>query len=322
MSFHHFLSSYFIKIIYYGILVYIFIVEEEMRINPTRVAIAQLCSTSNKFENLINIAKCAGWAKKEGACMLLLPECFGFLGENAQQTLQNAEPPISLSETTNKKEEEISFTEETNNIMSYLRDTVDAFSDTNCVSETRTSIGSERYRSNNQSNKESTMDISLLHGLRAIARASGLWISGGGMHESVPASSSDEDPKVLNTHIVLDKNGNVQCKYSKIHLFDVSIPGKVNLQESKTTNAGKKLVVCDSPIGKLGLSTCYDVRFPEMYIDLIQHGAEVLLVPSAFTVPTGQAHWHILLRCKFLFLFFLFSFFDKANSSITQRVDK
>lgn len=81
-------------------------------------------------------------------------------------------------------------------------------------------------------------------------------------------------------------------------MFDVSIPGKVNLQESKTTNAGKQLVVCDSPIGKLGLSTCYDVRFPEMYIDLIQQGAEVLLVPSAFTVPTGQAHWHILLRSR------------------------
>ena len=290
-----------------------------MRINPARVAIAQLCSTSNKFENLTNIAKCAGWAKKEGACMLFLPECFGFLGENAQQTLQNAEPPISLSEASNKKKEDND--EETNNLMSYLRDTVDACSNHNCVSETITPIVSERNNkvtnSNTQRYDENSIDISLLHGLRAIARASGLWISGGGMHESVPASS-DEDPKVLNTHIVLDKNGDVQCKYSKIHLFDVSIPGKVNLQESKTTNAGKQLVVCDSPIGKLGLSTCYDVRFPEMYIDLIQQGAEVLLVPSAFTVPTGQAHWHILLRCKFLFHLSFFFFFHTAKSKFAH----
>lgn len=77
----------------------------------------------------------------------------------------------------------------------------------------------------------------------------------------------------------------------------MSIPNKVNLQESKTTLAGNKLVVCDSPIGKLGLSICYDVRFPEMYVMLVQDmGAEILLMPSAFTVPTGKAHWHALLR--------------------------
>ena len=86
--------------------------------------------------------------------------------------------------------------------------------------------------------------------------------------------------------------------YRKSHMFDVSIPNKVNLKESATTAPGTDLVVCDSPVGRLGLSTCYDLRFPEMYVKLVQNGAEVLLVPSAFTVPTGKAHWHTLLTGK------------------------
>jgi nitrilase len=66
--------------------------------------------------------------------------------------------------------------------------------------------------------------------------------------------------------------------------------------ESRTTEPGTKLEVCDSPVGKLGLSICYDMRFSEMYVDLVKMGAQILLAPSAFTVPTGKAHWHTLLR--------------------------
>ena len=153
----------------------------------------------------------------------------------------------------------------------------------------------------NNSNSRSSKDYgvkSLMAGLRTIAVESGLWISGGGIHVSgAPPDPETGSPRVYNTHVILNEKGQLQCLYRKIHLFDVSIPGKVELRESKTTAAGTELVTCESPIGVLGLSTCYDVRFPEMYIPLVQQkGAQILLVPSAFTVPTGAAHWHTLLK--------------------------
>jgi predicted amidohydrolase len=137
--------------------------------------------------------------------------------------------------------------------------------------------------------------ISLMDGLRTIARASNLWISGGGIHEYIDGKS------VYNTHVVLNDKGHVMCKYRKVHLFDVCIPDRgVDLRESRTTKAGyNSLVVCDSPIGVLGLTICYDMRFPEQYTALVQRkGAQIMLMPSAFTVPTGRAHWHVLLRAR------------------------
>ena len=119
--------------------------------------------------------------------------------------------------------------------------------------------------------------------------------------ETPPPSSDGGDDegveKIYNTHVIIDDEGRLRACYHKIHLFDVAIPGKVSLRESDTTRPGTRLVVCDSPIGRLGLSICYDMRFGEMYVDLVQKmGAQVLLMPSAFTVPTGRAHWHALLR--------------------------
>ncbi len=96
------------------------------------------------------------------------------------------------------------------------------------------------------------INISLLDGIKTIAVEADLWISGGGMHESVAPSCEEADenkPRVYNSHVIIDNQGNVQAIYRKTHLFDVSIPGKVNLQESATTAPGTKLVVCDSPIG-------------------------------------------------------------------------
>jgi predicted amidohydrolase len=95
--------------------------------------------------------------------------------------------------------------------------------------------------------------------------------------------------------------GEIQASYRKIHLFDVDM-GDVNgpvLMESATAAAGETLVTCDSPAGKLGLTVCYDLRFPEMFARLrYELGCEVMLVPSAFTKPTGQAHWETLLRAR------------------------
>lgn len=91
----------------------------------------------------------------------------------------------------------------------------------------------------------------------------------------------------------------LQAEYRKSHLFDVSVPGGPVLMESRYTAPGPaSAVVVDSPVGKLGLMVCYDLRFPELSIALAARGAEVILVPSAFTVPTGKAHWHLLLRAR------------------------
>mmetsp|Transcript_62772 Transcript_62772/g.185382 ORF Transcript_62772/g.185382 Transcript_62772/m.185382 type:complete len:381 (-) Transcript_62772:78-1220(-) len=264
----------------------------QKQMHSSRAAIAQLRSTSDKLLNLLNVAKCAGWAKREGAAMLFLPECFGFLGENGDQTVRNAEPV----EGTNESEIVCG-----PNLRAALTSTVMAHAE-------GMSDEAGTFDADSVILKVNGGDVSLLGGLRTIAQESGLWISGGGMHESgaPPAScetpgdnSSNVRPRVYNTHVIIDNSGDIRCLYRKIHLFDVSIPGKVSLRESATTAPGEKLVVCDTPVGRLGLSTCYDVRFPEMYVDLVQRGgAEILLVPSAFTVPTGRAHWHTLLRAR------------------------
>jgi predicted amidohydrolase len=253
-----------------------------MQSQTSRAAVAQLRSTSDKVSNLLDVAKCAGWAKREGASMLFLPECFGFLGEGGQQTLSRAEPPLSGGESAQQHSVK-------GPIFDALKLTVSSYAN-----------GSEQVADISESSVQS--EVSLLDGLKTIARESGCWLSAGGMHESgaPPAATGGEEneakSRVYNSHVIIDSYGVVKSTYRKSHLFDVSIPNKVNLRESATTAPGEDLVVCDSPIGRLGLSTCYDVRFPEMYVDLVQRGgAEILLVPSAFTIPTGKAHWHTLL---------------------------
>jgi predicted amidohydrolase len=129
---------------------------------------------------------------------------------------------------------------------------------------------------------------------REIARSNGLWLSLGGMHEATGNPSG----KIHNTHLVIDAEGGIVAMYRKIHLFDIVMAGGPVLKESDGTEPGDVCVACDSPVGRLGLSTCFDLRFPEMYGHLVRNGAEVLLVPSAFTATTGKAHWHALLRAR------------------------
>ena len=107
------------------------------------------------------------------------------------------------------------------------------------------------------------------------------------------------DPKkVKNACVHLDARGVVRAVYRKIHLFDVDLPDGTKLEESASVEPGSELVVTDAAIGRLGLSVCYDVRFPELYRGLVDRGATALTVPAAFTLTTGKDHWHVLLRAR------------------------
>ncbi|CAG2256040.1 NIT1 [Mytilus edulis] len=123
-----------------------------------------------------------------------------------------------------------------------------------------------------------------------LAKQLGVWISVGGFHQKVK-----EEKRLLNTHVLIDNNGEIQSTYSKAHLFDLDIPEKVRLCESDYTVPGDKMVSpVETPVGKVGLSICYDLRFPEMSTALAKEGADILTYPSAFTVPTGMAHWEVV----------------------------
>ena len=104
--------------------------------------------------------------------------------------------------------------------------------------------------------------------------------------------------KVRNACVHLLSDGTVAAVYRKIHLFDVDLADGTRLSESDTVEPGAELVVTDSAVGKLGLSVCYDVRFPELYRGLVDRGATSLTVPAAFTLTTGKDHWHVLLRAR------------------------
>lgn len=107
------------------------------------------------------------------------------------------------------------------------------------------------------------------------------------------------DGKVFNRSFFFDPDGKIVARYDKINLFDVTLGGTENYRESDTVQGGGQAVVVDGPMGaKLGLTICYDVRFAPLYGSLARAGAEIIAVPAAFTVPTGQAHWEILLRAR------------------------
>ncbi|MEO0600352.1 MAG: carbon-nitrogen hydrolase family protein [Myxococcota bacterium] len=108
-----------------------------------------------------------------------------------------------------------------------------------------------------------------------------------------------EGSRTANTSVLFGPDGATLGVYRKVHLFDVDLPDEgVHLHESTSTEAGTTLTVVDSPVGRIGMTICYDLRFPEVYRHCRDAGAEILTVPSAFTVPTGRAHWEVLLRAR------------------------
>ncbi|MBA3465522.1 MAG: carbon-nitrogen hydrolase family protein [Deltaproteobacteria bacterium] len=198
-----------------------------------RVAAVQMRSTDDLAANLATVRTLTHRAASEGAKLVVLPECFSFLGRGEADKLQIAEP-----------------TDGNGPVMTTLRE---------------------------------------------LATQHGIWIVGGGTPEVIP----DDPRRTFNTAVVLSPTGALAARYRKIHLFDVDIPGGATLRESDATAAGDELVVVPIEGANVGLSICYDVRFPELYRCLVKdRGAEVLLVPAAFTAHTGAAHWHLLLRAR------------------------
>lgn len=207
-------------------------VRAAMATDVPRIAVGQMCASSDVEKNLEVVADLCARAKDRGCAMLFLPECFAFIGVKGTDALAVMEP----------------------------------------------------------------LDGPLLGRYRELAARHRLWLSLGGFAEKGP----DRDRR-FNAHVIVNDAGEIQASYRKIHLFDVDM-GDVNgpvLMESATAAAGETLVTCDSPAGKLGVTVCYDLRFPEMFARLrYELGCEVMLVPSAFTKPTGQAHWETLLRAR------------------------
>lgn len=198
-----------------------------------RVSAVQMRSTDDLAANLTACRALVAEAAAEGAQLVVLPECFSFLGRREGDKLAIAE----------------------------------ALADSGPIRST----------------------------LGELATKHGVWIVGGGTPERIP----DDPRRTYNTALVVDPRGELVAHYRKIHLFDVDIPGGATLRESDATAPGCELVVVDVAGAKVGLSICYDVRFPELYRALVKdRGAEVVLVPAAFTAHTGAAHWHLLLRAR------------------------
>ncbi len=129
---------------------------------------------------------------------------------------------------------------------------------------------------------------------KALARELEVWLVVG----SLGIAGADNDGRVANRSFVIDATGQVMSSYDKIHMFDVVLSGGESYRESSTFCPGARAVVTDTPFGRLGLTICYDVRFPYLYRALAQAGAELIAVPAAFTRTTGVAHWHTLLRAR------------------------
>jgi len=142
-------------------------------------------------------------------------------------------------------------------------------------------------------NLRSEDEDGVLAACRAAAKEHDIWVHLGSLAVRV------DDGKVANRGFVIDRNGKIQARYDKIHLFDVDLPTGESWRESAVYRAGESAAAVNgTPVGKLGLTICYDLRFPMLFARLAEADADVIAVPAAFTVPTGKAHWHTLLRAR------------------------
>ncbi|MBJ6123220.1 carbon-nitrogen hydrolase family protein [Sphingomonas mollis] len=135
-------------------------------------------------------------------------------------------------------------------------------------------------------------DDIVLMAVREAAERYGVWVQLGSL------AVRRADGRLANRGYVIDADGAIRARYDKLHLFDVDLPSGESWRESASYAPGEMATVVDSPVGRIGLSICYDIRFPDLYRTLSDAGATVLAVPAAFTRPTGAAHWEVLLRAR------------------------
>jgi predicted amidohydrolase len=196
------------------------------------VAVVQLSSQDELAWNLAQVRQWIGQASKGGAELVVLPENFAYMGEEAR-----------------KRE-----------LAEHL--------DGSCPGP-------------------------ILSAISEAAAKHGVFVLGGGMPEA-----SQDEARPYNASVLIDPTGKLVAVYRKIHLFDVSLADGTQLRESAATSAGREVVTAEVSGIRLGMTVCYDIRFPELYRKLTDQGVRMVSVPSAFTVTTGKDHWHVLLRAR------------------------
>ena len=132
----------------------------------------------------------------------------------------------------------------------------------------------------------------VLAAVRAAAERAGIWVHLGSL------AVREEGELLANRSFLIDNGGTIRARYDKLHLFDVDLPTGESWRESASYRPGEGAVVADTPAGPLGLAICYDLRFSALFQALTDAGAQILSIPAAFTVPTGRAHWHVLMRAR------------------------
>ena len=152
----------------------------------------------------------------------------------------------------------------------------------------------DRDRARGRAAIRSEDDDIVLAAVCAAAAAYGIWVHLG----SLAIDPGRNDGRLANRGFVIDARGAIVARYDKVHLFDVDLQTGESWRESGAYVGGERAVVTETPVGTLGLSVCYDLRFPQLYQMLSGAGGTILTIPAAFTVPTGKAHWHILMRAR------------------------
>ena len=151
----------------------------------------------------------------------------------------------------------------------------------------------DRDRERALSKAKPEADDQVLAAVRSAAAEYGIWVHLGSL------ALRGEGDKLVNRGLVIDGQGEIHARYDKIHLFDVDLPTGESWRESAMYEAGAQAVIVPgTPVGRLGLTICYDLRFPALFERLSEAGADVISVPAAFTVPTGRAHWQVLMRAR------------------------
>ena len=137
-------------------------------------------------------------------------------------------------------------------------------------------------------------DVAVL-GLRRLAAELGVWLLIG---SAIVRSGRAGEGRAANRSLLVDSSGAITARYDKLHVFDIDLPNGERYRESATVRPGDRAVAADTPWGRLGLTVCYDIRFPHLYRQLAKAGASMIAIPAAFTAPTGEAHWETLLRAR------------------------